>query len=162
MQLHSALFWWIPTTLLLLFSSFSSHSTQFDPEIELQLSQLCTNLKCFEWLCHSRIFINSSPINSSEHDSIGFHGLRRHLIYVVFFFPVLCTCPLIKVIFCLFQLPGDPSNVAFIKYTPSDENPHADFADEIYAPPPSEVLDRQPFEGNFILIFRAKMSFVFA
>ncbi|CAH0395282.1 unnamed protein product [Bemisia tabaci] len=45
------------------------------------------------------------------------------------------------------SLPGDPSNGAFIKYTPSDENPHADFADEIYAPPPSEVLDRQPFEA---------------
>lgn len=32
----------------------------------------------------------------------------------------------------------DPREVAIVKFTPSDSNPHADFADEIYYPPIEE------------------------
>lgn len=28
-----------------------------------------------------------------------------------------------------------PQNVAYVKFTPSASNPHADFADEVYIPP---------------------------
>lgn len=33
------------------------------------------------------------------------------------------------------QVPLEPQEVAIIKYTPSVDNPHADFADEVYYPP---------------------------
>jgi hypothetical protein len=33
------------------------------------------------------------------------------------------------------QDPLDPREMAIVKYTPSIENPHADFADEVYYPP---------------------------
>lgn len=32
----------------------------------------------------------------------------------------------------------DPREVAIVKFTPSDSNPHADFADEVYYPPIEE------------------------
>lgn len=32
----------------------------------------------------------------------------------------------------------DPREVAIVKFTPSDTNPHADFADEVYYPPVEE------------------------
>lgn len=37
------------------------------------------------------------------------------------------------------QDPVDPREVAIIKYTPSVENPHAEFADEVYFPPVGET-----------------------
>lgn len=37
----------------------------------------------------------------------------------------------------------DPQNVAYVKFTPSANNPHADFADEVYFPP-------APLDSDFI------------
>lgn len=37
------------------------------------------------------------------------------------------------------QDPLDPEEMAIVKYTPSIENPHADFADEVYYPPVDET-----------------------
>lgn len=55
------------------------------------------------------------------------------------------------------QVPLDPQEVAIIKYTPSVDDPHAAYADEVYYPPvrnrhqeelrdkilPSNVIDRK-------------------
>lgn len=36
----------------------------------------------------------------------------------------------------------DPREVAIIKYTPSAENPHSDYADEVYYPPIDSEVER--------------------
>ena len=37
----------------------------------------------------------------------------------------------------------NPPHLAFVKFTPSATNPHADFADEIYMPPNYDNLEQQ-------------------
>lgn len=42
----------------------------------------------------------------------------------------------------------DPQNVAYVKFTPSSNNPHADFADEVYFPPAPPDMDFIPMPGQ--------------
>lgn len=55
------------------------------------------------------------------------------------------------------QVPLDPHEVAIIKYTPSVDNPHADYADEVYYPPEDnrpmqnlrdKILDSDAIDSN--------------
>lgn len=57
-----------------------------------------------------------------------------------------------------------PPHLAFVKFTPSASNPHADFADEIYMPPSYDNLEQQDqaventkSEFSLLLIFYMKL-----
>ena len=43
-----------------------------------------------------------------------------------------------------FQDEVDPMSLAFVKFTPSQSNPHPEFADELYLPPPALIETSAP------------------
>lgn len=52
-----------------------------------------------------------------------------------------------------FQEDIDPWNLAFIKFSPSEKNPHSEFADETYRPPKelSHLPNEELVEGKQLL-----------